>query len=156
MFDVSKISKTHLMPIHVHRGPSSVCRNEGSFLDIFYSTSIFRVHHYAGSYQSYFRTKDERRKVEKERFLTGSKIDYGVTYDATFWLTAFIDQVGDRKARYLLKDVGKLSGTIHEPDSVDESKAYHRVPNDYELNERLKQIRKRLKHRKRNILNTKK
>ena len=118
MFDVSRIDNLDLIPVHVHRGPSHICPNEGSFLDVFYSTSLFRVNHYAGSIESYFRTYDERRKIHKEKFEAASRVNSGVIYDAQPWLQAFLDNVGIKTATFLLQGVGKNSGVLFEPNEA--------------------------------------
>jgi len=115
MFDLSRVSLDDLLPVHIHRGPSNVCRNEGAFIDVFYTTSLFRIQHYAGSFKSYFRTDDDRRHVERNKFMVASNIDKGALYDIRPWLEAFVKNVGNSKARKLLSGVGTYSNDVYQP-----------------------------------------
>ena len=139
MFDVSRIGVEDLIPVHVHRGPSSVCPNDGSFLDVFYSTSLLRVNHYAGLFESYFRTQDERKVAHKLKYDAASKVDFGSIYDAKPWLMTFIENVGLVNAAYLLQGIGNHTGAVYEPNERLTSQQYKFIEDTIGDRDRMKE-----------------
>ena len=99
MIDVSRVAYNDLSPVRAHKASPS-CSQEDPFEDVYYAESLLRVQHYIGSIEAYISKGDKRRP--RNKYLIGSRIDEGTTFDTQPWLKAFIDNVGLENALYLL------------------------------------------------------
>ena len=108
LVDVSKINRKLLEnSFSIHRPIRRICP-AAYYRGKSYHHSLFRVHHYLGSWEYYSTNMgDKANSVEyQEKALASSA--HGPNYDIKPWLNAFIEKVGVVNAQYLLKGVTEL------------------------------------------------
>eukprot|EP00588_Corethron_pennatum_P000311 CAMPEP_0194282560 /NCGR_PEP_ID=MMETSP0169-20130528/23396_1 /TAXON_ID=218684 /ORGANISM="Corethron pennatum, Strain L29A3" /LENGTH=486 /DNA_ID=CAMNT_0039027921 /DNA_START=14 /DNA_END=1474 /DNA_ORIENTATION=- len=76
-----------------------------------FNDALFRVHHYSGSWES-FSFKSDGRRTKEDYKKKNDILDPLLSDDMRPWLQAFVNKVGIRVAQELLRDTGKVEGSV--------------------------------------------
>jgi len=90
--------------IHNPLALRQVCGKHGdSFLGMDYISSIVRIHHYAGTVESFNERMHDVRRGRNESFQKRNVKPVGETDDVRPWIQAFVNKVGTKEAQRLLQ-----------------------------------------------------
>lgn len=100
---LSVIQQEYVRTIHNPLG--NVCgMHAESFIGMDYIASILRIHHYAGTVESFQQRQfDARRNRNKESFGQRNVKSMGITTDIRPWVTSFVHKMGKKEALRLLE-----------------------------------------------------
>ena len=119
MIDVSKVTWDLLVDeqvVTIHTPIRDVCPYNGitgSGYD--YISSVFRLHHYAGTFRSFQERQNDGRRDRLQTFHLRDVEPIGENDDVRPWIKAFVNKVGISKAIELLSPLEEA----YEPRDVD-------------------------------------
>jgi hypothetical protein len=121
MMDVRQLSEESLHPTKIdsiHRPLIDICPEIDSYFSVENdATSVFRVHHYLGTWEEYSFRSDARRSNDIFTQKAEAASRYGPNYEIRPWLNTFIQTEGIEKAQQLL-----VEGASSTPKAAKEEK----------------------------------